>query len=60
MDHHNQSNANASPPLVSLRNVGKRFANGTLALQGMSLDMASTTSSASSAPRAAARARHSG
>ena len=25
-------------PLVSLRNVSKRFANGTLALQGMSLD----------------------
>ena len=39
MDHHNQSNANAAPPLVSLRNVGKRFANGTLALQGMSLDI---------------------
>ena len=28
----------ATPPLVSLRNVGKRFANGTLALQGMTLD----------------------
>ena len=27
-----------TPPLVSLRNVGKRFANGTLALQGMTLD----------------------
>lgn len=26
-------------PLVSLRNVGKRFANGTLALEGMNLDI---------------------
>ncbi len=26
-------------PLVRLRNVGKRFANGTLALQGMTLDI---------------------
>lgn len=30
--------APATPPLVSLRHVSKRFANGTLALQGMSLD----------------------
>ncbi len=37
MDNSNQSNA--SQPLVRLRNVGKRFANGTLALQGMSLDI---------------------
>ena len=29
----------AGAPLVSLRNVSKRFANGTLALQGMSLDI---------------------
>jgi len=29
----------SSAPLVSLRNVSKRFANGTLALQGMSLDV---------------------
>ncbi|MBS0452931.1 MAG: ABC transporter ATP-binding protein [Proteobacteria bacterium] len=28
----------STAPLVSLRNVSKRFANGTLALQGMSLD----------------------
>jgi NitT/TauT family transport system ATP-binding protein len=28
-----------TPPLVSLRNVSKRFANGTLALQGMTLDI---------------------
>jgi len=28
----------SAAPLVSLHNVGKRFANGTLALQGMSLD----------------------
>ncbi|MDM0065704.1 ABC transporter ATP-binding protein [Variovorax sp. J31P207] len=28
----------SAPPLVSLRQVSKRFANGTLALQGMSLD----------------------
>jgi len=27
------------PPLVSLRHVSKRFANGTLALQGMTLDI---------------------
>ncbi len=27
------------PPLVSLRDVSKRFSNGTLALQGMSLDI---------------------
>jgi len=31
--------SSAAQPLVSLRNVGKRFANGTLALQGMSLDI---------------------
>jgi NitT/TauT family transport system ATP-binding protein len=30
--------SSSSLPLVSLRNVSKRFANGTLALQGMSLD----------------------
>ena len=29
----------AGAPLVGLRNVSKRFANGTLALQGMSLDI---------------------
>jgi NitT/TauT family transport system ATP-binding protein len=29
----------ATPPLVSLRHVSKRFANGTLALQGMTLDI---------------------
>ncbi|MET3439480.1 NitT/TauT family transport system ATP-binding protein [Variovorax paradoxus] len=28
-----------TPPLVSLRHVSKRFANGTLALQGMTLDI---------------------
>ena len=35
------SMADATPsaaPLVRLRQVSKRFANGTLALQGMSLD----------------------
>lgn len=30
--------SSSSAPLFSLRNVSKRFANGTLALQGMSLD----------------------
>ncbi|CAA2099591.1 ABC transporter ATP-binding protein [Variovorax paradoxus] len=34
-----ESQQPSSPPLVTLRNVGKRFANGTLALQGMSLDI---------------------
>jgi NitT/TauT family transport system ATP-binding protein len=32
------TSSTAAAPLVSLRNVGKRFANGTLALQGMTLD----------------------
>ena len=34
-----ESTTPSTPPLVALRNVGKRFANGTLALQGMSLDI---------------------
>ncbi|RZI97443.1 MAG: ABC transporter ATP-binding protein [Variovorax sp.] len=33
-----ESTTPSTPPLVSLRQVSKRFANGTLALQGMSLD----------------------
>ncbi|MGH6627877.1 MAG: ABC transporter ATP-binding protein [Burkholderiaceae bacterium] len=33
------SNSSSSPALVSLREVGKRFANGTLALQGMNLEV---------------------
>lgn len=33
------SSTDSSAPLVSLRNVSKRFANGTLALQGMSLNV---------------------
>ena len=33
-----QSTPDSTAPLVALRNVSKRFANGTLALQGMSLD----------------------
>jgi NitT/TauT family transport system ATP-binding protein len=32
------STTTTTTPLVSLRNVSKRFANGTLALQGMNLD----------------------
>lgn len=34
-----ESTTPSTPPLVRLRNVGKRFANGTLALQGMTLDI---------------------
>jgi NitT/TauT family transport system ATP-binding protein len=33
-----EPSTSASPPLFSLRDAGKRFANGTLALEGMSLD----------------------
>ena len=33
------SSTDSSAALVSLRNVSKRFANGTLALQGMSLNV---------------------
>lgn len=33
-----ESSTPTTPPLVRLRNVSKRFGNGTLALQGMTLD----------------------
>ena len=39
MESTTPSTPDAEAPLVRLRNVGKRFANGTLALQGMSLDI---------------------
>ena len=39
MESNTPSTPDAEAPLVRLRNVGKRFANGTLALQGMSLDI---------------------